>query len=95
MDQFGTYAKTPRGPYDRAVVITPALGEFEPTTALHVNCEGMLTCVFADDVEPVTITFDAIGLYPYRIKQVISFTLGGSTDQFVSDSAAPAIVGLY
>lgn len=93
VDKFSTFAKSPQGPYDRAKVLTPALGEFETTTAIHVNATGQLTCLFGDDTAPVTITFDKPGLYPYRIKQVNSFTLGGTNNQF--SAPIPALVGLY
>jgi hypothetical protein len=99
MDTYSTFSRSPDGPYQRSVILTPALGEVEPTTAIFVNAHGLLTMLLANDTEPTKMYFDyaARGLYKLRVKHVVSFTLGigeGAPDQFDNDDI-PAVVGLY
>ena len=94
VDALTGYRKSPDGPYDRAVALTPAMGEVDPTLAAYINAQGLLVCVLAGDTQETSLYFDyaSRGLMKVRLKRVVSFTLG-STDQF--SNTIPAVVGLY
>lgn len=93
-DAFFDQRVSLESPYVRGRALFPADGEIEPTRAIWVTGNGVLTCVLADDTEPVQITFGHAceGLRPLRVKRVISFTCGGF-DQF--SAGVPPVVGLW